>query len=142
MRRTIQAWSAVSKGSSFACAVVLGWGRSIFHPLGLLQVPLVLPDAFVSGKAAAPACPAGRTGTFPSSPSCWTRQGCAVSPCALLLAAYPEGLAHSAHQLAMEKLWPHLLLRAGKSALRVLSFPVLLLGRGVHGGRVEVWLYI
>lgn len=90
MRRIIQAWSAVSKGSAFPRAVVLGWGRGIFHHLGLLQVPLVLPNAFAWGKAAAPACPAGRPGTFPSSSSCWTRQGCAASPCALLPGSIPR----------------------------------------------------
>lgn len=52
-------------------------------------------------------------GPFLRSYSCWTRQGCAASPCALLPNRVPEGSALSAHQLYIRNLWLHLLLEGG-----------------------------
>ena len=60
-------------------SLVLGWGRGIFHRRGLLQVLLALPFAWE--KAAAPACPAGRTEAFSERLFILDLGLCCKSPC-------------------------------------------------------------
>lgn len=123
-----EAWSTVLKGFLFPHAVVLCWERNIFHHVDLLQVLLPLPDVFGWREAAAPACPAGRTGTFSKQFSCWTQQAVLSIPVpALSQAGFPEGSALSAHQLYTRKLWSHLLLGGGNQ-ISVLCSSILLLG--------------
>lgn len=104
---------------------MLGWGRGIFHCLGLLA----LPDAFVWGKVAAPACPAGRTGTFSKQLFMLDQAGlCCQSPCP----APRQGPLGGQHFLLISCILGssrHVCsLEGGESALRVLRSPVLLLG--------------
>lgn len=134
-----EAWSAVLKGSVFPCAVVLGWGRGIFHRPGLLQVLLTLSDAFAWGKVAAPACPAGRTGAFSEQLFMLDQAGfCCQSLCPVPWQGPPGGqhfllisciLGSSGHVYSLE------------GGIGSLSPPVpcpAAVGC-VHGGRVGVW---
>lgn len=87
-----EARSTVLKDSVSPHAVVLGWGRGIFHCAGLLQVLIAIPGAFAWGTVAGPASPAGRTGAFSKQSLMLDQAGLSCqSPCPPPRQSSPEG---------------------------------------------------